>query len=81
MKNSLRTVIESALFKIALEKTNVTGIQGDVTALKAKIDELNAGGDAAVQAALAELTPFVDSVGSKIAAINQATADLDAQTS
>lgn len=60
--------------------TNVAGIQADVTALKAKIDELNAGGDAAVAAALAELSPLVDGVGSKIDAIGATTADLDAQT-
>jgi septation ring formation regulator EzrA len=60
--------------------TNVTGVQGDVAALKAKIEELSNGADAAVSAALGELSPLVDAVGTKIDAIGATTAALDAET-
>jgi predicted nucleic acid-binding Zn-ribbon protein len=59
---------------------NVSGIQSDVAALKQKIADLNANGDAAVAAALNELTPFVDGIGSKIDTIGTTTAALDAET-
>ena len=57
--------------------TSVTGIQADVTALKAKIDSLSGG---ATAAEIAELSALVDGVSGKIDVIGTTTADLDAQT-
>ena len=60
--------------------TNVTGIQTDLAALKAKIAELRANENAAVQAALDELEPLVNGVSTKIDVIGATTASLDAET-
>lgn len=60
--------------------TNVTGVQGDITALKQKIADLIAGGGGATPAELAELGTAIDGVGAKIATLSTTTADLDAQT-
>lgn len=60
--------------------TNVTGIGADVAALKAKITELLGNADAAVAAALNELSPLVDNVSTKVDAIGAITASLDAET-
>lgn len=76
----LKAKVESQSAALDIVGTNVTGIQGDVAALKAKIEELSNGADAAVQAALDELSPLVDGVGTKIDAIGATTAALDAET-
>jgi hypothetical protein len=71
------TAQDNALSAIS---TNVTGIQADVAALKQKIIDLSTNTEAAVSAALDQLAPLVNGIGTKIDAIGTTTAALDAET-
>lgn len=75
----LKAEVEAQSTALDTISGSVTGIQGDIAALKQKIADLSAGADAAVQAALDELTPLVDAVGAKIDTIGATTSALDSE--
>lgn len=60
--------------------TNVSGIQGDIAALKQKIQDLIDAEDGATPEELAELSLLVDDVSANIDVIGTTTASLDAET-
>lgn len=70
----------AAATKAALDRANasITGIQGDVTSLKAKIDALNnSSGELSAedQAALDEIVSDAEALASKVQTIDEETVD------